>query len=153
MQTSIAREFEFCYGHRLLNHEGKCRNLHGHNGKLTVYAKSLDQKNLDKIGRVIDFSIIKNKIGSWIDEHWDHKMILKEDDMYVNLLREFAELAIVHFNPTVENMLEYLITDIFPPLFKEHSVCIYKAEMYETSKCKGTIELTDEETKSLYRKI
>ncbi|MEM4248235.1 MAG: 6-carboxytetrahydropterin synthase, partial [Candidatus Nanoarchaeia archaeon] len=32
----VSREIEFSYGHRLLNYEGKCKHLHGHNGKALV---------------------------------------------------------------------------------------------------------------------
>src|ERR671929_242125 len=32
----ITRELHFCYGHRLLNYDGKCRHLHGHNGKAVI---------------------------------------------------------------------------------------------------------------------
>ena len=28
----VTKTIEFSYGHRLLNHNGKCRYLHGHNG-------------------------------------------------------------------------------------------------------------------------
>ena len=29
----VTKEIHFCYGHRLLNYDGKCRHLHGHNGR------------------------------------------------------------------------------------------------------------------------
>ena len=32
----VTREIFFCYGHRLLNYEGKCRHLHGHNGRAVI---------------------------------------------------------------------------------------------------------------------
>ena len=32
----VTREIDFCYGHRLLNYEGKCRHLHGHNGRAVI---------------------------------------------------------------------------------------------------------------------
>ena len=45
----VTREFHFCYGHRLLNYEGKCRYLHGHNGKAVI---TLEAPGLDKLGMV-----------------------------------------------------------------------------------------------------
>ena len=39
---TVSREIEFCYGHRLLRDEGKCRHLHGHNGRLTVVFETTD---------------------------------------------------------------------------------------------------------------
>ncbi|MFP6574748.1 MAG: 6-carboxytetrahydropterin synthase, partial [Pirellulaceae bacterium] len=32
----VTRQIDFCYGHRLLNYEGKCRHLHGHNGRAVI---------------------------------------------------------------------------------------------------------------------
>ena len=55
MIYTIVKAIDFCYGHRLLNYEGKCRHLHGHNGLLEVelYSKTLDSK-----GMVMDLSLI-----------------------------------------------------------------------------------------------
>ena len=33
---SVTREITFCYGHRLLDYDGKCRYLHGHNGRAVI---------------------------------------------------------------------------------------------------------------------
>ena len=33
---TVSREIDFCYGHRLLNYAGKCRHLHGHNGRVVI---------------------------------------------------------------------------------------------------------------------
>ena len=70
---TVSREIEFCYGHRLLRYEGKCRHLHGHNGRLTVV---FETDGLDGRGMVLDFSDIKRLVGGWIDAHLDHRMIL-----------------------------------------------------------------------------
>ncbi len=32
----LTQEIDFCYGHRLLNYSGKCRHLHGHNGRAVI---------------------------------------------------------------------------------------------------------------------
>jgi 6-pyruvoyltetrahydropterin/6-carboxytetrahydropterin synthase len=49
----VTKTIEFSYGHRLLNHNGKCRYLHGHNGMLEV---DIDAEKLDAMGMVVDFS-------------------------------------------------------------------------------------------------
>ena len=41
----VTRTIHFCYGHRLLNYQGKCRYLHGHNGKVEI---ELSSKALDR---------------------------------------------------------------------------------------------------------
>jgi len=60
----VTREINFCYGHRLLNYEGKCRHLHGHNGKAVI---SVESEELDNRGMVLDFSDIKTVVSTWID--------------------------------------------------------------------------------------
>jgi len=81
----VTREIHFCYGHRLVNYEGKCRHLHGHNGRALI---TLQGTELDERGMLVDFSEIKQKIQRWIDENLDHNMLLCRDDPLLPLLRE-----------------------------------------------------------------
>ena len=48
----VAKEIAFCYGHRLLDYAGKCRHLHGHNGRAVI---TLESDRLDALGMVVDF--------------------------------------------------------------------------------------------------
>lgn len=68
----VTKEIHFCYGHRLLNYDGKCRHLHGHNGKAVI---TLEAPRLDELGMVVDFSQVKQVLGKWIDDHLDHRML------------------------------------------------------------------------------
>ena len=65
----VTREIPFCYGHRLLNYQGKCRNLHGHNGRAVI---TIESEELDELGMVMDFSDIKKVVSAWIDEKARH---------------------------------------------------------------------------------
>ena len=58
----VARELEFCYGHRLLHYAGKCKHLHGHNGKAII---TLRAESLDELGMLVDFAEIKQKVQLW----------------------------------------------------------------------------------------
>lgn len=60
----IMRKFEFDYAHRVLGHESKCKHLHGHRGVAEVIVSS---PGLDSLGRIIDFGIVKQRVGKWID--------------------------------------------------------------------------------------
>ncbi len=73
----VTREIEFCYGHRLLNYDGKCRHLHGHNGRAVI---TLQGSGLDRCGMLVDFGEIKQKVQQWIDENLDHNLLLCRDD-------------------------------------------------------------------------
>jgi 6-pyruvoyltetrahydropterin/6-carboxytetrahydropterin synthase len=98
----ITKRIEFCYGHRLLDYAGKCAHPHGHNGVVEV---SLVSDDLDRRGMVLDFGDVKRAVKRWIDEHLDHRMILRHDDPLVDFLREQGEPHFtMHQNPTAENL-------------------------------------------------
>jgi 6-pyruvoyltetrahydropterin/6-carboxytetrahydropterin synthase len=105
----VTREITFCYGHRLLHYDGKCRHLHGHNGRAVI---TLETADLDRLGMVVDFTLLKNAIGGWIDEHLDHKMLLHKDDPALPLLRAQGEpVHVLDVNPTAEAIAR-LIFDV-----------------------------------------
>src|SRR6187397_3041331 len=96
----VSREIHFCYGHRLLQYDGKCRHLHGHNGRAVI---TLEAPDLDALGMVMDFTKIKRVLGGWIDEHLDHKMLLHRDDPVLAYLRQQGEpVHVLDVNPTAE---------------------------------------------------
>ena len=98
----VTREIDFCYGHRLLNYAGKCRHLHGHNGRAVI---TLEAAALDPLGMVVDFSEVKRQVGTWIDDHLDHKMLLHRDDPVIPELRRQGEAFVeLDVNPTAENI-------------------------------------------------
>lgn len=96
----VSKAIEFCYGHRLLNYDGKCRHLHGHNARAEI---ELSSKELDERGMVFDFTDIKKAVKSWIDDNLDHVMILNEKDEIIPMLEETGERFLaVSGNPTAE---------------------------------------------------
>ncbi len=136
------RKLTFCSGHRVLGHEGKCANAHGHNYSIYLHATS---SGLDKLGRVIDFSIIKEKMGKWIDENWDHTFIVSSEDHELiknrNILEVNKKIFIADFNPTAENLALFLLNTISPKLFKNENIMISKIELCETENCKVIVGL------------
>jgi 6-pyruvoyltetrahydropterin/6-carboxytetrahydropterin synthase len=102
----VTKEIYFCYGHRLLNYSGKCRNLHGHNGKAVV---TIETRELDSLGMAVDFSQVKSIVGTWIDETLDHKLILHRDDPFIPELRRLGEpFVLMDVNPTAENIAKMI---------------------------------------------
>ena len=98
----VCKEIQFCYGHRLLNYDGKCRYFHGHNGKAEIH---LSSKTLDEKGMVRDFTEIKQIVQAWVDANLDHRMILHEKDPLRATLEKAGEpLYILKTNPTAENI-------------------------------------------------
>ena len=98
----VTREIAFCYGHRLINYDGKCRHLHGHNGRAVI---SLEASSLDPKGMLVDFSEIKRHVQRWIDDNLDHNLLLCKDDPLLPLLRgEGERVFVMDDNPTAENI-------------------------------------------------
>ena len=127
----VTREIDFCYGHRLLNYEGKCRHLHGHNGRAVI---AIQSPELDERGMVMDFSEIKQVVSTWIDENLDHRMILHRDDPAVPLLQKLGEpVYLLDENPTAENIAK-LIFDYAT----EQNFPILEARLWETPRCYAT---------------
>lgn len=142
MKIKAIRKIQFCSGHRVLKHESKCANLHGHNYVAWFYAEAPE---LDSIGRVIDFSVLKNKIGLWIDSNWDHTTLIYDKDLDLISVKHLFEknkaVFVCGFNPTAENMAEYLLKTICPNLLSGSKVVVTKIELYETENCKVEVSL------------
>ena len=127
----VTREIDFCYGHRLLNYDGKCRHLHGHNGRAVI---SIEGNKLDHRGMVLDFSDIKKAVSTWIDENLDHRMILCQDDPVVPFLQDMGEpLYLLEENPTAENIAKHIFEKNV-----SRDVPIVEVRLWETPRCFAT---------------
>lgn len=103
---TVTKEIYFCYGHRLMNYQGPCRHLHGHNGKIQV---ELEREVLDERGMVVDFSEIRTLIKDWIDQTLDHTMLLHQNDPLIPVLKEKNErFYIMNENPTAESIAKLI---------------------------------------------
>jgi 6-pyruvoyltetrahydropterin/6-carboxytetrahydropterin synthase len=102
----ISRKFSFSYAHRLLEYEGKCARLHGHNARVVV---TLSSEGLDRNGMIMDFHGLKQTAGRWIDETIDHRTILHRSDPLVVALRSAGEEPyLVDFSPTAERLSHHI---------------------------------------------
>jgi 6-pyruvoyltetrahydropterin/6-carboxytetrahydropterin synthase len=127
----VSREIDFCYGHRLLNYDGKCKHLHGHNGRAII---TIESSTLDDRGMVLDFSEIKQVVSTWIDEKLDHRMLLHRTDPAVPLLEKLGEpLFLMDENPTAENIAK-LIYDFTA----SRGFPIVECHLWETPRCFAT---------------
>ncbi len=142
MSITVMRQIRFCAGHRLLNHEGKCANLHGHNYLVEFHVTGHE---VDELGRVVDFSVINKLFKGWIDENWDHGFILWDQDRNaIDALEKVTPHRIYElpYNPTAENMARYLMQQIGPKLIasiKGYDLRLSKVVMWETEKSSATV--------------
>jgi 6-pyruvoyltetrahydropterin/6-carboxytetrahydropterin synthase len=122
----VTKVIEFSYGHRLLNHDGKCRYLHGHNGMVEV---DLGAESLDRMGMVIDFSRVSEVVKTWIDDNLDHRMLLRHDDPMTQPLKQAGEpVFTMDENPTAENIAKLIWTAA-----RDAGLQIAEVRVWETS--------------------
>lgn len=85
----------FAAAHNLLNYQGECENLHGHNWRVEV---TVTARELDKSGLGIDFKELKAKT---------RQLLGKLDHKYLNELPFF-----VGQSPSSENISRFLYNEL-----------------------------------------
>jgi len=133
------RRLKFDAGHRVHLHESKCRNAHGHQYIVFIHATA---EYLDKLGRIIDFSVLKEKFNSWIDQNWDHGFIYYEKDKEMeealNMIEGQKKFALP-YNPTAENLAKYLHSVVAVDAMKDTGITISKIVIWETENAFATV--------------
>ena len=133
----ITKIFNFEAGHRLSHYAGKCFYLHGHSYKLEVTVAGV----LNKLGMIIDFGVLKDIVNKILDKNFDHKMIMKKDDLANQaVVKAFIPSGdnfdvgygfyLVDYNPTAENIGLDLFNKIKADL--KDGVILSKIVLYET---------------------
>ena len=160
---TIIRRMEFDAGHRVLRHESKCKHLHGHRYVCLLHV-SCDRHEMDALGRVIDFGVVKDLVGRWIDDHLDHNMILHPEDpllkdqefdgRFVSGI-DFAKSLVGRHpfvmpadmpNPTAENIAQVILTEAKRLIHSLTAIRVCGIELYETPNCSVRIFDEDEST-------
>ena len=141
----VTKQIEIDMGHRVPNHESKCRNLHGHRYKIEVGVddKVITEKGVSDEGMVIDFGDLKEIMMNEIDRWFDHGFVMYKSDEY---FKEFATLNLkgqkiifVPFIPTVENLTKYWY-EILKPILKKRNIKIKYVKVWETPTSTATYE-------------
>jgi len=114
----------FAAAHNLINYQGDCENLHGHNWKVEV---TVAAHELDNAGLAIDFKILKAKTK---------ELLARLDHKYLNDLDAFRE-----HSPSSENIARYLYDEL-ETTFANQNVTIDNVKVWESenacaSYCKG----------------
>jgi len=105
----VAKEFRWEMGHRLPEHFGLCKNIHGHSYKMIVEFEG----ELNEQGMVIDYYDVE-KIINPIIEKFDHAFIVSRDDIVVLefLNKMNSKKVVIDFESTAENICNYLLGEI-----------------------------------------
>ncbi|MEZ4599179.1 MAG: 6-carboxytetrahydropterin synthase QueD [Syntrophotaleaceae bacterium] len=104
----------FAAAHNLINYQGDCENLHGHNWKVEV---TVSARELNTAGLGIDFKILKKETNRILDE-LDHK--------YLNELDPFRDQS-----PSSENIARFLFEQLGASLDSQN-VAVKKVTVWES---------------------
>lgn len=136
MPWQAKRYHDISCGHRVFQHESKCAHLHGHNYRVHF---TCEAEELDNIGRVIDFSDMKSCLCMWLEDNWDHKTLIWENDPWAKVLPEIdPTIVIVPFNPTAENIAQHLVEVIGPQQLAGTGIKLVHCDVEETRKCSAS---------------
>lgn len=108
-------------GHRLANHDGKCRNLHGHQYVLEVIIEGQPQENFGQSseGMLVDFSDLKTLLDTQIHDRCDHAFMLAESDQIMKdfyIANSDLKYLIVPFPTTAENIAQWIFDQLQPQI-------------------------------------
>ena len=152
---TVTRKIEFDAAHRVLRHESKCANLHGHR---YVACITVVGPKLDPLGRVVDFGCIKEVVGKWVDTMWDHSTLLNRKDPLCEMIREHGTEKVIgpsrkafffDDNPTAEVIADRLL-GMSQKLLHEaghDTLVVSKVRVYETPNCWADAKLTQDKIK------
>jgi 6-pyruvoyltetrahydropterin/6-carboxytetrahydropterin synthase len=122
----ITKEVYFCYGHRLMNHPGKCRHLHGHSVKAAI---SIQQSVLNDDGMVCDFAQISDYAETYLGEVLDHNFLLHRDDPLIPLLIQQNERFLaLDEHPTAEVLCKMIYQSL-----KQQGMNVAQVVLWETA--------------------
>lgn len=134
---TCTRRLTFSAGHRVMGHENKCAHPHGHNYVAHV---TVEAPGLDEVGRIVDFSVIKEGVGGWIDATWDHAFLLHDQDtaLLTFLTQNDFKYYCLPYNPTAENLAR-MLTEVANRLLRQKpgGLRVTKVEIEETENCRA----------------
>jgi len=139
---SITRRLEFDSGHRIPNHDGQCRHLHGHRYaiEVTLTGEVADHPGKADDGMVLDFGDIKRLTNQYVVDLWDHAfLVAKEDEGLVAFLATLPnhKTVVMEHVPTVENLANAAFAILQPVFSKAFGgrLELSSIRLYETPNC------------------
>ena len=123
---TITKEVYFCYGHRLMNHGGKCRHLHGHSVKAAI---SISHDDLNDQSMVCDFSDVKDCVENYVNTQLDHNFLLHKDDPIIPaLIQNNERFMVLDEHPTAEVLSKMLFNHL-----QENGFQVSEVTLWETA--------------------
>lgn len=139
MKKTVTKYHDISAGHRVIGQGGKCeRSYHGHNYRIYFTCEGEIADN----GMIIDFGCIGERLCSWVEDNFDHKTILWDKDPNLGFFQKATPdgIVVVSFNPTAENIAQYLLEVIGPQQLEGTGVTLTSVQVDETAKCSARVE-------------
>lgn len=141
--VTITRRLEWDSAHRVLRHESKCGTLHGHRYVALITCTAPE---LDACDRVVDFGVVKERVGGWVDDHWDHTTLVNgDDDRLLEFVRDEQEqhdkrapYVFIGAEPTAESIAAELLR-VAEVLLADTGVRVAAVEVFETPNCSALV--------------
>ena len=158
MITCTKRFDNIPFAHRQPNHDGHCSLIHGHNWSFEfefaalidgpgsrLAVDSYDLHQIDKNGFVVDFGNLK-WLKQWLDEQFDHALVLNEEDPYLNQLHGWLmtlQPPLAKITPVpncgAEGLASYVSGFVRSVLQNSGRVKLVRLTVFEDSKNSATI--------------
>lgn len=113
---TVTIRHEISVGHTIIGTTDWCSVLHGHSYTVSFTVRRLPQGNplqhdaVDDVGYVIARSELRARLCTWLDKNWNHRFLVHDqDDCRQRLMEIDRNVVWTPFNPTPENMAEYLL--------------------------------------------
>ena len=116
--TTVTKSVKFDAAHILTNHQGLCKNLHGHTYRVDV---AVTQPDDDPRDMVIDFKDLKSVATSVICDRFDHAFIYStasegESEIASVVEKHGMRTVALPFRSTAENLARYFFGELKPQI-------------------------------------
>ncbi len=148
---AITGTHTFAAAHRAWNDTSKCNRIHGHNYTITWHVTG---RRLDDLHRLVDFDVIKTKLNAYVEDRYDHKLILEGKDplaeaLYGACLHDEVGLRPLtdsilwtDFPTSVEGFAQHFLYWVpMDSKFNTFEYWVHKVEVQETPKYTAVAEL------------
>ncbi len=125
---SVTKSVKFDAAHILTNHEGLCKNLHGHTYRVDV---SVARPEDDSTDMVIDFKELKTIAQNVICNRFDHAFIYNtesegECEIAAVVKKHSMRAVPLPFRSTAENLSRYFFAELKPLIAGLSSVKVWE---------------------------
>lgn len=124
----ITKAFNFEMAHALKDHDGACRNIHGHTYELfvTIIGEPKDLDGHPANGMIMDFKMLKDIVNKHIMNQYDHAFVVSQRSPWASdeEARSY-KMIVLPFEPTSENLVAEFATilkSVLPTDAKLHSL-------------------------------